>query len=746
MITAYRGFVVTGILLLVYFLAQALCGGEVNPIEEYPEVSFNGTFVSEIPVLGCGKVSDNGRYWCTYEIGGVGDEVRELTNFQLFAEERLFSLPIAPGSDVMVSNSGVVVFFDHSKHFAQELTIHFYERTGQLLFSESFVGAFRFGFSPSGNKFGVGTPDGLYVITVPDHQVFQYDKGFQFAISEDDRWVVVASENVIRIYRDDKFVQEIQTGYQYTRKVCVSSELGLVAAIDKSWLKVFSLIDGTLLIENQLRGKQSFRDLMLYDGKIATGVHYRNREYSKGVIRVYSQSGKVILDREMATKEIPQPVRSKQSAPFDNRQDPIPWPFMPFDSMHTVWNYYEQHMGAGDFSYLHQGLDMIVPIEEPTYAVEAGIVKLVLTTGGSRYWRTAVSPEQSAGWSDGWLYAHLVEESIQVEVGDTVEVHDYLGDIVEWTEDWGHIHFVEIHDSGLVWLYEDNQWGINFNPLLALEPDSDWIAPVIDTVFWDSKFAFCTNETSDYLDADSLYGDIDIIVKVVDYVGLTGWQTPAFRTYYWVEDIDSGVTVFPGTLGQILNHRYDFYSAGHYEPFASVIYKHDEILEPSHWMDSTRSYHHILTNNNGDSLIDTTELDLAFATEDYPDGEYRIFVEVFDEYENSAVDSMDVRFRNHPFRVSDPGIPLPYEFHLAQNYPNPFNPSTRICYTIPSAGIVSLMVYDLQGRKVRTLVDGYREAGIYDLLFDGGRLASGIYFYQLSVRDFTEVRKMLLVR
>ena len=111
--------------------------------------------------------------------------------------------------------------------------------------------------------------------------------------------------------------------------------------------------------------------------------------------------------------------------------DPIPWPFFPFDSMRTVWDHYEQHMGLGGAnSYLHQGLDLITPIGEPTYSVIDGYVKLVLTIGGDSYWRTAISDTQIAGRSDGWLSAHLIQRTIQFDIGDTVQIHDYLGDIV----------------------------------------------------------------------------------------------------------------------------------------------------------------------------------------------------------------------------------------------------------------------------------------------------------------------------
>jgi hypothetical protein len=89
---------------------------------------------------------------------------------------------------------------------------------------------------------------------------------------------------------------------------------------------------------------------------------------------------------------------------------------------------------------------------------------------------------------------------------------------------------------------------------------------------------------------------------------------------------------------------------------------------------------------------------------------------------------------------------IPTSYKLEQNYPNPFNPSTLISFSIPKADKVKLVVYDLLGREVSTLVDQYMQAGKYTQEFDGTRIASGVYFYTLKVNDFTETRKMLLVK
>jgi len=85
-------------------------------------------------------------------------------------------------------------------------------------------------------------------------------------------------------------------------------------------------------------------------------------------------------------------------------------------------------------------------------------------------------------------------------------------------------------------------------------------------------------------------------------------------------------------------------------------------------------------------------------------------------------------------------------FTLLQNYPNPFNSTTQITYSLLDSGTVTLKVFDINGREVRTLVHRYQSPGFYDVPFDAGGLASGIYLYKLSLREEIKVKKMALVR
>jgi hypothetical protein len=86
------------------------------------------------------------------------------------------------------------------------------------------------------------------------------------------------------------------------------------------------------------------------------------------------------------------------------------------------------------------------------------------------------------------------------------------------------------------------------------------------------------------------------------------------------------------------------------------------------------------------------------------------------------------------------------EFMLRQNYPNPFNPSTTIKYQVPELSFVTLKVYDVLGSEIITLVNEEKPVGIYEVEFDASQLTSGIYFYRLKANDFTQVKKMILLK
>jgi hypothetical protein len=89
---------------------------------------------------------------------------------------------------------------------------------------------------------------------------------------------------------------------------------------------------------------------------------------------------------------------------------------------------------------------------------------------------------------------------------------------------------------------------------------------------------------------------------------------------------------------------------------------------------------------------------------------------------------------------------VPTEFLLSQNYPNPFNPTTRIIYDLPNNSFVKLIVFDITGKEIETLVNEKQPAGTYEATFNASRYPSGAYFYKLTTDNFIETKIMLLLR
>ena len=106
-----------------------------------------------------------------------------------------------------------------------------------------------------------------------------------------------------------------------------------------------------------------------------------------------------------------------------------------------------------------------------------------------------------------------------------------------------------------------------------------------------------------------------------------------------------------------------------------------------------------------------------------------------------------LRFEDQLSSISDPNTTqAPKEFHLAQNYPNPFNPVTTIEFNLSATQYTELKVYNLLGTEVATLVAGKLNQGPHTFQFDGSKLSSGIYYYQLNSGNVREVKKMVLLK
>lgn len=172
---------------------------------------------------------------------------------------------------------------------------------------------------------------------------------------------------------------------------------------------------------------------------------------------------------------------------------------------------------------------------------------------------------------------------------------------------------------------------------------------------------------------------------------------------------------------------------------------------------------------NGGTLIQSTDGKTTFSTSDFieargskiisfdwklPDNTPfypRIYVvldpdnKIDEIHESNNIGWKVLNYTGGTTGIEDEGS-VPLSFNLSQNYPNPFNPTTTIEYTIPQSRFVSLKVYDILGREVKTLVHQQELSGTYKVLFNGSELASGVYFYRIEAGEFISTKKLILLK
>jgi hypothetical protein len=152
-----------------------------------------------------------------------------------------------------------------------------------------------------------------------------------------------------------------------------------------------------------------------------------------------------------------------------------------------------------------------------------------------------------------------------------------------------------------------------------------------------------------------------------------------------------------------------------------------------------------ISYNYGSILDDNDAVSLAV------DGSYNVYVTGYGK--NGALNDMITVKYSQPIGIKIIGNEVPNSFSLSQNYPNPFNPKTVFSFQLPVFSYVRLIIYDVLGREMESLVNEELIPGTYELRFDGTNYPSGVYYYKLTAvpdgrqaEDFTDTRKMILAK
>jgi hypothetical protein len=306
----------------------------------------------------------------------------------------------------------------------------------------------------------------------------------------------------------------------------------------------------------------------------------------------------------------------------------VPWMYAPTNQHGSLGNNYDEFQNYGGAPYYHDGIDVMSGAGGVhVYSVSDGW--MTHETAGTMYGGLMIGDQYVAGGT-GWLYWHLPNSTYPFNVGDHINVGDYIGDVATWSvSNFHHTHFNRVVGTGgLPW----NWYASIENPLDLLDPNAEPQAPTIYNATGQNLLAFCVNNTSTYLNPASLSGDVDIIAKIGDRIWNNQWEVIPYRMAYTIAG------------GSITDTRQAFVFNGLLPASTTVlgvVYKDDATCN-TEGNYNLRNFFFVLTNNDGDSLIEDSDNAGMWHTAGYPAGQYTLSVQAWDRGGNTTQSSMNV--------------------------------------------------------------------------------------------------------
>jgi hypothetical protein len=422
------------------------------------------------------------------------------------------------------------------------------------------------------------------------------------------------------------------------------------------------------------------------------------------------------------------------------------WPLVPLDSVHPLgnnWGNYQNYDTGTSSAYFHNGIDVITPDVHGrrVTAVRHGWVKAWGTIYADLHYRLAICDTSSdfTGRAEGWLYAHIDSARWHRNLGDEVQEGDSIGYLVAWPikASFDHCHFARISDTGATWQrFPDATWWFVQNPLTIIQPNTDLVAPVFENARTNQRFAFCrNNRNNSYVRYDSIVGEVDIIARVYDKTGATTgdstWDKLApYEIDYSIKRED-GLLVVPWTIGVQFSNTLD-------GSLVNVVYKADNTCR-SRGDYERREYYYIVTNTDGDSIIEASDTTGEWNSGLVGDTTYWVYVRASDVFGNSTLDSMQVRTYNGVAVTEPPCAVLSRPLRAATT----LGRSGLVCFGLAGSGMVKLRIFDQSGRVVASPVDGRLGPGEHRFPFTPP--AAGVYVARLTLGDKDSYSTKLVV-
>jgi len=603
--------------------------------------------------------------------------------------------------------------------------LRIYDKNGNLKFEKIFQKVINITTSKNKKYSAFFNGELLQVLNNSTFQIEQFERSIIFDVDNSGH-SIFADENRVIHYKNITYNLP-----EFPRNIIFFQNKPLIFTSKK----VFSIEDG---LKEELNFSGNFFDVEVIDNSLYFVEKVRENEDI--YFNLYRTSDLINIEK------LDEKILHRN---FNRTHEPILAPLIygtpnyPF----PVGNSYGEIQQYGTSPYLHPGVDFLGEDYQEVYAVHDGFVKAVLTTGGDPYWRVAIANEDVSTETEGYLYAHLNEDSIVHTVGDSVSAGDLLGTLYPWGwYDFTHIHFARLQDEGTQWF--GNWWTID-NPHIDVTNIQDTIPPTFENAINEDIFAFRTDGGT-YLDPTDLSGEFDIIAKCHD-IENSDWRIDIWDISFSLHSLENPDSTVYQQFSFAFDMPIDTYFSNYWTDIVLyTIYSRDAICYSIGNYDD-REYYHIITNSNGDSLITEEDADEIFDSTQFPDGDYYFIVTARDASMNSTIDSMLVYFNNGISNSEDNQL-LTTNYQLT-NYPNPFNPETTIQFITKGAENAEIIIYNIKGQKIKLFpIYQFTNSPVQQISWNGTNdnkqpVSSGIYFCKLRVNGKNiATRKMLLLK
>ena len=557
------------------------------------------------------------------------------------ADGAVFRIPRVSGNGFLISDVGRVVILESYHSAAVQSRLSVLDFHGQELLFRQVPRLSAAALSRDGTRLAYRTETDIVLLDLLSLEEIQKPACDLFVVGPEGRYVGVTDSGRSQVLLSDAQGRETRFALNAKlRKVDFTRDGSALLMLTDSALAALPLAGGQPRIIYQAAPGAELRDLLVLEDRLLLGARS-----VQGVQGAQFSGQLVQLDLPGVGASVTGSVTATVSGPAlpPVKIGSVPWPLAP-NQQHSVGNTYGEFQNYGGTSYLHPGIDVLGADNQPVYAVRAGVVKAWLTTSADYHWRLAIGDSGGSGTTAGYLDAHIDRFSVAVNEGDTVSRGQYLGNLVAWpVAGFTHTHFARIQASGVRW---NGSWFCPDNPHTHLQNQSDSTSPFFLNARGSDLLAFCRNQSSTYRNPNALTGQVDIVARVGDTIQ-SGWVCAVQELRYSIYPAGNpGAMVVADRLAVRFDMGLDTYQSGSIDAFlVGLLYKRDGtcFTEGDY---SNREFYHILTNNDGDEVYESSDLQEAWDTNLLSDGDYVVEVTATDASGNSTTAQMTVTTNN----------------------------------------------------------------------------------------------------